>query len=62
MSWTEIAGIILIAFGAFVTFGAVFITRKVFHDEEAKTSPKAMMLRGAGFVVAAVGLIIMTQL
>ena len=52
----------MIAFGAFVTFGAAFITRKVFHDEEAKTSPKAMMLRGAGFVVAAVGLIIMTQL
>ncbi len=61
MKWNDIVGLIVIAVGAAITFGAAFISRKLLHDEQPKTSLKSMVVRIAGFVLAALGLIIMTQ-
>ena len=56
-----VAGIIIMAAGAAVTFSSGFTVKKLFPGEDPKTSIKGVIIKIIGFVIAAVGLVVLTQ-
>lgn len=61
MRTLQIIGLVIIALGAITTYCSTYMARKFFRIEEAKNSKQSLILKGVGFVLALVGLFLLTQ-